>query len=405
MTVSFPGMARHPTHTSDTVIYELHVRNFTRRDNSGVSPEKRGTFAGVIEKIPFLKGLGVTVVELMPVPQRDPQEGSYWGYMPLNFFSAINEYAAAPQPEDVTHEFRAMVKALHVAEIEVVLDAVYNHTTEGDENGPTHNFRGIDNSTYYLLQPDRRHYRNDTGTGNTVNCANRYVRKMIMDAPRYWATEMHVDGFRFDLASIFTRNEDGSINIDDPPVIGEISGAPELERLRLIAEAWDPASCQLGRSFPGISWLQWNGKFRDDVRCFVKGDCGTVPNLLSRIYGSNDLFPDDVMNSYRPFQSVNFVTSDDGFCLYDLVSYNHKRNEANGLNNADGTGCNLSWNCGWEGDQDVPADVLALRKQQVKNFCSLLFLSDGTPMFRAGDEFMNTQKGNNNPFNQDNETT
>jgi len=191
----------------------------------------------------------------------------------------------------------------------------------------------------------------------------------------------------------------------DPPVIGEISGAPELERLRLIAEAWDPASYQLGRSFPGISWLQWNAKFRDDVRSFVKGDFGTVPNLMSRIYGSSDLFPDDVMNSYRPFQSVNFVTSHDGFCLYDLVSYNHKRNQANCLNNADGADCNLSWNCGWEGDQDVPADVLALRKQQVKNFCSLLFLSNGTPMFRAGDEFMNTQKGNNNPFNQDNETT
>jgi isoamylase len=222
---------------------------------------------------------------------------------------------------------------------------------------------------------------------------------------RFWRERMHVDGFRFDLASIFTRNEDGSINLSDPPVIAEIGGAPELEKLRLIAEAWDPATYQLGRGFPGISWLQWNGQFRDDVRAFARGDPGMIPRLMSRLYGSCDLFPDDLMNAYRPYQSVNFVTCHDGLCLYDLVSYNRKHNEANGHSNVDGTDYNLSWNCGWEGDEGVPPCVMTLRKQQIKNFCALLFLSNGTPMFCAGDEFLNTQKGNNNPYNQDNETT
>lgn len=394
-----------PVHTSDLVIYELHVRGFTRRDNSGVTPAHRGTFLGVVEKIPYLKNLGVTAVELLPVMQQDPQEGSYWGYMPLNFFSPHHEYASADKPFDALQEFRTMVKALHQAGIEVLLDVVYNHTAEGNENGPTCSFRGIDNTTYYLLEQDRSRYRNDSGTGNTLNCGNPYVRKMILDSVRFWREEMHVDGFRFDLASIFTRNEDGTINLADPPVIAEISGAPELERLRLIAEAWDPATYQLGRSFPGISWLQWNGQFRDDLRAFVRGDPGMVPKLMSRVYGSSDLFPDDPMNAYRAYQSVNFVTCHDGFCLYDLVSYNQKHNQPNGHDNTDGTDYNLSWNCGWEGDEGVPPHVLALRKQQVKNFCTLLFLSNGTPMFSAGDEFMNTQKGNNNPYNQDNETT
>ena len=392
-------------HTSDLVIYELHVRGFTWRSNSGVTPSRRGTFLGIVEKIPYLKELGITAVELMPVTQQDPQEGSYWGYMPLSFFSPHHQYASAGKPFDALKEFRVMVKALHAAGIEVILDVVYNHTAEGDENGPTYSYRGIDNSTYYLLQEDRRRYRNDSQTGNTLNCANRYVRKMILDSVRFWREEMHVDGFRFDLASIFTRNQDGSINLDDPPVIAELTGAPELERIRLIAEAWDPASYQLGKSFPGISWLQWNGQFRDDVRAFLRGDPGMVPKLMSRIYGSCDLFPDDLMNAYRPYQSVNFVTCHDGFSLYDLVSYNRKHNEANGHNNVDGTDHNLSWNCGWEGDANMPPEVGELRKHQVKNFCCLLFLSNGTPMFRAGDEFLNTQRGNNNPYNQDNEIT
>jgi glycogen operon protein len=394
-----------PVHTSDLVIYELHVRGFTRRSNSGVTPAHRGTFLGVVEKIPYLKDLGVTAVELLPVMQQDPQEGSYWGYMPLNFFSPHHEYASEGKPLDALKEFRIMVKALHAAGIEVLLDVVFNHTAEGNEDGPNYCYRGIDNITYYLLEQDRQQYRNDSGTGNTLNCGNPYVRKMILDSVRFWREEMHVDGFRFDLASIFTRNEDGSINLTDPPVIAEIGSAPELENLRLIAEAWDPATYQLGRSFPGISWLQWNGQFRDDVRAFVRGDLGVVPKLMSRLYGSCDLFPDDLVNAYRPYQSVNFITCHDGFCLYDLVSYNQRHNAANGHANIDGSDNNLSWNSGWEGDQDVPAGVMALRKQQIKNFFTLLLLSNGTPMFCAGDEFMNTQSGNNNPYNQDNETT
>lgn len=394
-----------PCHTNDTIIYELHVKGFTKRANSGVSSDKRGTFAGLIEKIPYLKELGVTVVELLPVYQYDPQEGNYWGYMPLNFFSPHEGYAANQVPGAQIGEFRSMVAAFHAADIEVILDVCYNHTAEGDQNGPCYSFRGIDNTTYYLLQDDRRWYRNDTGTGNMLHCANRYVRKMIIESLRYWATEMEVDGFRFDLASIFTRTDEGSVNLGDPPIIGEISAHPDLAGLRLIAEAWDLASYQLGRSFPGIAWLQWNGQFRDDVRAYLKGDGGKVERLMTRLYGSDDLFPDDVTESYHAYQSVNYITSHDGFCLYDLVSYNAKHNEANGHGNEDGADLNFSWNCGWEGDVDVPTAVVALRKQQVKNACCLLFLANGTPMFCAGDEFMHTQGGNNNPYNQDNETT
>jgi len=228
---------------------------------------------------------------------------------------------------------------------------------------------------------------------------------MIIDSLRFWVIEMHVDGFRFDLASIFSRNIDGSINLDDPPLISEITGSAEYTDVRLIAEAWDPASYELGRSFPGQTWSQWNGKFRDDVRAFVKSDPGKIGDLMSRLYGSSDLFPDDLDNAYHASQSVNYITSHDGFCLYDLVAYNDKHNLANGQNNTDGTDDNLSWNCGWEGDQAVPAEVMRLRKQQIKNFFTILMVSNGTPMFCAGDEFMNTQHGNNNPWNQDNETT
>ena len=298
-----------------------------------------------------------------------------------------------------------MVKALHDADIEVLLDVVYNPTTEGNQNGPTYSYRGIDNTTYYLLEADRRWYRNDTGTGNVLHSANRYVRRTIMQSLVYWFEKMHVDGFRFDLASLFTRNSDGSINLDDPPIIAEISGLAELMKVRLIAEAWDLATYQLGRSFPGLSWLQWNGRYRDDLRSFVKGDPNTVPALITRLYGSDDLFPDQLMDAYHAYQSVNFVTCHDGFCLYDLVAYNEKRNAANGHLNQDGRNDNYSWNCGWEGDDGVPDRVMALRKKQIKNFCCLLFLSNGTPMLCAGDEFMNTQGGNNNPYNQDNETT
>jgi glycogen operon protein len=394
-----------PRHTSDTIIYEMHVRGFTKGENSGVSVEKRGTFAGVIQKIPYLKELGITAVELMPVFQFDPDEGNYWGYMPLNFFSPHQGYAVAADAAGAKAEFRDMVRALHDAGIEVILDVVYNHTAEAGADGPNYSYRGICNSSYYLLDADMTHYRNDTGTGNVLRSAHPAVRKMIIDSLRLWALEMDIDGFRFDLASIFSRNNDGSINLDDPPLISEISAGAAWARVLLIAEAWDPGSYQLGRNFPGLSWSQWNGKFRDDVRAFVKGDNGKVGDFITRLYGSSDLFPDHLDNAYHASQSVNYVTSHDGFCLYDLVAYNEKHNLANGQNNSDGTDKNLSWNCGWEGGQNVPAEVMRLRKQQIKNFFTILMVSNGTPMFCAGDEFMNTQHGNNNPWNQDNETT
>ncbi len=394
-----------PHHVWDTVIYEMHVRGFTQRANSGVAARRRGTFAGVVDKIPYLLDLGVTVVELLPVFQRDPQERNYWGYMPLNFFAPHAQYAAAGTPEGAIDEMREMVSALHKAGIEVVLDVVYNHTVEGNESGLTYSFRGIDNLTYYLLEPDRSRYRNDAGTGNVLHTASMAVRKMVVDSMRFWAREMHVDGFRFDLASIFTRRTDGSIDLDDPPIISAINADPDFRNLRLIAEAWDLESYQLGRRFPGVGWYQWNDRFRDEVRAFVRGDRGTVGNLMTRLYGSADQFPDGLLDSYHAYQSVNFVTAHDGFCLYDLVSYNEKRNLANGEGNADGAKHNVSWNCGFEGDDGTPPEVAALRRRQVKNFCALLFLSNGTPMFSAGDEFMHTQGGNNNPYNQDNETT
>jgi len=400
------GDHRPPRHEADAVIYELHVGGFTKNSNSGVRDEARGTFAGLVEKIPYLKELGVTVVELMPVFQYDPSDGNYWGYMPLNFFSPHHGYLSDHTVKAQHNEVREMIKALHQADIEIVLDVVYNHTGEGDHNGPVYSYKGIDNSTYYLMA-DRpgTPYENFSGTGNTLNTANRAVRKMIMDSARHWAQEMHVDGFRFDLASLFTRKADGSVNANDVPLLSDMASDPDLAHLRLIAEPWDAAGMyQLGRAFPGIKACQWNGKYRDDLRRFVKGDPGMVPALMRRLYGSDDLFPDDRMNAYHPHQSVNYIASHDGFTLYDLVAYNQKRNWPNGHDNTDGTQDNHSWDCGWEGDEGAPPEVLKLRRQQIKNFCCLLFLSNGTPMFRAGDEFMHTQAGNNNPYNQDNET-
>jgi isoamylase len=394
-----------PRHTHDTVVYEMHVRGFTRRANSGVTEAARGTFAGVIEKIPYLQELGVTVVELMPVFQFDPEEGgNYWGYMPLNFFAPHLAYSSAEDARGRLDEFRAMVKALHAGGIEVVLDVVYNHTSEGGASGPAYSYRGIDNGTYYLLKPDGS-YRDDAGTGNVLRTAHPAVRRLITDSLRFWTTEMHVDGFRFDLASVFTRTDTGSISVDEPPILSEISGDPDFANSRLIAEPWDLDAYQLGRAFPGNTWAQWNGRFRDEVRAFVKGDGGRVGDLMSRLYGSADLFPDSLDEAFRPQQSVNYVTCHDGFCLYDAVSYNTKHNLANGHGNTDGTDNNVSWNCGVEGDAGAGPEVLALRLRQMKNFCCLLMLANGTPMFCAGDEFMHTQGGNNNPYNQDNETT
>jgi isoamylase len=394
------GASPAPRHTHDAVVYELHVKGFTARDNSGVTKENRGKFLGVVEKIPYLKELGVTVVELLPVQQFDPQEGNYWGYMTLSFFAPHEGYAAC----DGTVEFRQMVRAFHEAGIEVWLDVVYNHTCEADATGPTYSYRGMDDGSYYLLGKEGD-YLNYSGCGNTTNCAHPIVRALVLRSVQHWTQRMGVDGFRFDLASIFARNEDGSINTDSPAITLEMSAAGVEFNLRLIAEAWDIDAYLLGKSFPGLAWRQWNGKFRDDIRSFVRGDPGMLGALMQRLYGSDDLFPDGPGDVCRPYQSVNYITAHDGFCLYDLVSYNNKRNEANGHGNTDGPADNRSWNCGWEGDHLAPPDVIALRKRQVKNFFTLLMLANGTPMFCAGDEFLNTQRGNNNPYNQDNETT
>jgi isoamylase len=398
-----PG-ERPPHHESDAVIYELHVRGFTRNPNSGIDPSRAGTYAGLAEKIPYLKELGITIVELMPVFQRDPQEGDYWGYMPLNFFSPHAQYASTRGADEQHLEFRSMVEAFHQAGIGVVLDVVYNHTCEGDHRGPIYSFKGLDATGYYMLSSDPTSpYSNFSGTGNTLNFGEGHVRMMVMESLRHWKQEMHIDGFRFDLASVFSRNADGSLNWRDAPIFSEIGADPELGKLRLIAEPWDVGAYQLGRGFPGVTWLQWNGRFRDDTRRFIKGDAGMVSDLMRRIYGSDDLFPDNRDDAYHAYQSVNYVTSHDGFTLYDLVSFDQKHNWRNGHDNQDGTNDNYSWNCGHEGVDAVPPAVLALRRKQVKNFCCLLFLSNGTPMFRAGDEFLNTQFGNNNPYNQDNE--
>lgn len=398
---------RRPRHTHDLIIYEMHVRGFTRNQNSGVSNGAHGTFRGVIEKIPHLKELGVTAVELMPIFQFDPQEGNYWGYMTLNFFSVHNEYTNGAHVCEQLNEFRNMVKELHKADIEVILDVVYNHTVEGNQYGPTYSFKGIDNSTYYLITPNPDDpYANYAGTGNTIHSQNRTVRRMIIDSMRYWVKEMHIDGFRFDLASIFMRNSDGSVNISDPAIFGDIASDPDFAHVKMIAEPWDASGVyQLGRNFPGLNWMQWNGKYRDTIRSFIKSDHGLVNSAIQRLYGSDDIFPDDRFNAYHPYQSINYLCSHDGFTMYDLVSYNNKHNAANGHNNTDGESNNHSWNCGWEGEHNVPQDVMQLRRRQMKNMCALLMLSNGTPMFLAGDEFMHTQNGNNNPYNQNNETT
>ena len=396
---------RSPHHDSEAIIYELHVKGFTKHPSSGIHPSRAGTYAGLVEKLPYLKDLGITVVELMPIFQRDPQEGDYWGYMPLNFFAPHAQYGSTCDDNEQHLEFKSMVRALHEAGIAVVLDVVYNHTCEGDQCGPVYSFKGFDAAGYYMRSGrPASPFANYSGTGNTLNFGQGHVRKMVLDSLRYWKQEMHIDGFRFDLASVFSRNADGSLNWGDAPIFSEIAADPELGRLRLIAEPWDTGAYQLGRGFPGLTWLQWTGRFRDDIRRFVKGDSGMVPDLMRRIYGSDDLFPDNRGDAYHAYQTVNYIDSHDGFTLYDLVSYNQKRNWKNGNNNQDGTNDNFSWNCGHEGDEGVPPEVLALRRKQVKNFCCLLFLSNGIPMFRAGDEFLNTQYGNNNPYNQDNET-
>jgi glycogen operon protein len=386
----------------ETVIYELHVRGFTRDPSSGVAPERAGTYAGLIEKIPYLKDLGVTAVELLPMFQFDPQDApvgrvNYWGYSPVSLFAPHQGYSSRSDRLGALDEFRDMVKAFHRAGLEVILDVVFNHTAEGGADGPTFCWRGLENGAYYLLERDRSRYADYTGTGNTLNASHTVVRRMIRDSLRHWVECMHVDGFRFDLASILSR--DGSGNLEsNPPVLWDIESDPRLAGTKLIAEAWDAAGLYQVGSFIGDAWQEWNGRFRDDIRRFLKGDAGTVPAVAARLLGSPDLYGHQ---EREPEQSVNFVTCHDGFTLADLVSHNEKHNEANGEENCDGSNDNASWNCGIEGPTADP-DVEALRNRQAKNFIALLLLSMGTPMLSMGDEVRRTQRGNNNAYCQDN---
>jgi isoamylase len=386
-----------------TVIYEMHVAGFTRHPNSGVAPARRGTYLGVIEKIPYLQSLGITAVELMPVFQFDAQDAlpglsNYWGYSPVSFFAPHHAYSASKNPLGCLDEFRTMVKELHRAGIEVILDVVYNHTAETDEHGPTFCFRGFENSFYYILNKDKATYANYTGTGNTLKANHSIVTRLILDSLRYWVSEMHVDGFRFDLASILSRSESGE-PMANPPILWEIDSDPVLAGTKLIAEAWDAGGLYQVGSFGQDKWKEWNGRFRDTIRGFVKGDRNTVAKLSERITGSLDLYKE----GHRPAgQSINFVTCHDGFTLNDLVSYNLKHNEANQELNNDGTTANLSWNCGVEGTA-ANASVERLRVQQIKNFLALTLLSIGTPMLLMGDEVRRTQQGNNNAYCQDSE--
>jgi isoamylase len=387
----------------ETVIYEMHVRGFTRHPNSGVAPERAGTYAGLLENIPYLVDLGITAVELMPVFQFDatdapPGHVNYWGYSPVSFFAPHRAYSSRQDPLAPMDEFRDMVKALHRAGIEVILDVVFNHTAEGNHAGPTFCFRGLENQVYYLLDRDRTRYADYTGTGNTLNANQPIVRRMILDSLRYWVTHMHVDGFRFDLASVLVRDETGA-PLPNPPIIWDIESDPVLAGTKMIAEAWDAAGLYQVGSFVGDSWHEWNGRFRDDARRLLKGDTGTVSNLATRLLGSPDIYGHE---EREPEQSVNFVTCHDGFTLNDLVSYNRKHNEDNGENNRDGMDDNLSWNCGAEGSVEDP-DIEALRTRQVKNFLVLHMLAVGTPMLLMGDEVRRTQRGNNNAYCQDNE--
>ena len=387
-----------------TIVYEMHVRGFTRHPSSGVAENLRGTYAGLIEKIPYLHQLGITAVELLPVFQFDAQDCprgkvNYWGYAPVSFFSPHQAYSSRRDPQGPVDEFRDMVKALHRAGIEVILDVVFNHTTEGDHSGPTLSFRGLDNKTYYILeQQDRSRYANYTGTGNTLNANHPIVRRMIMDSLRYWVEEMHVDGFRFDLASILARDQSGNV-MANPPVLWDIESDPILAGTKVIAEAWDAAGLYQVGSFVGDSWKEWNGRFRDDARSFFRGEDGSLARFADRMVGSPEIYEH---KQREPEQSVNFVTCHDGFTLNDLVSYNWKHNEANGEDNRDGADDNRSWNSGVEGPTNDPS-VEKLRDRQVKNLLTVTLLSVGLPMILMGDEVRRTQRGNNNAYCHDNE--
>ena len=394
---------------SDSIFYELHVRAFTQHPTSGVS--RAGTFAGLTEKIPYLKDLGVTAVELLPIcefeetrtDRIDPSSGekllNLWGYQPVSFFSPNAAHSAVGNSRGAIAEFKSMVREFHDAGIEVILDVVFNHTGEGGSDGPTLSFRGIDNPLYYILEPRSGRYLDYTGCGNTLNCNHPIVREMVLDVLRHWVSEYHIDGFRFDLASALGRGPAGEV-LPNPPLLEHIVADPCLADVKLIAEAWDSAGLYQVGQFPAYGrWAEWNGKFRDDIRRFVKGDAGMLPAIASRLTGSADLYQH---SDRQPFHSVNFVTCHDGFTLSDLVSYNEKHNEANGEENRDGSSDNFSWNCGAEGATNEES-VLRLREKQVRNLATLLMMSHGVPMILYGDELGRTQLGNNNAYCQDNE--
>ncbi len=399
------------TPAGETIIYELHVRGYTTHSSSNI--KQKGTYLGLCEKIPYLKELGITAVELLPVYEFeetgigsiDPETGehllNFWGYDPINFFAPKASYASDGRNGKQIDEFKTMVREFHKAGIEVILDVVFNHTAEGAKDGHTFNYRGIDNPTYYIIDPETGEYKDYTGCGNTVNCNDPVVRDMIINALHRWVIDMHVDGFRFDLASILGRGENGEV-LSNPPILERIAHDPVLANTKLIAEAWDAAGLYQVGSFPAYDrWAEWNGKFRDDIRCYTKSDSGKVGALAQRLMGSPDVYR---KSGRSPFYSVNFITCHDGFTLRDLVSYDQKHNERNGEGNRDGGNDNNSWNCGIEGESNDPA-IEALRLKQQKNMAFLLLVSDGVPMIMAGDEFGRTQKGNNNAYCQDNETS
>ena len=394
-----------PIPMEDLVIYELHVRGFTKSPSSNVACP--GTFRGLEEKIPYLKKLGINAVELMPVFEFDEMRDArlidenelldYWGYNPVCFFAPNTSYASGVEYNREGMELKQLIKALHDNEIDVILDVVFNHTAEGNEMGSSFCFKGFDNNIYYMLTPDGQYY-NFSGCGNTLNCNHPVVQELILDCLRYWVTDYRVDGFRFDLASILGRSENGT-PLNQPPLLRSLAFDPILGNVKLIAEAWDAGGLYQVGSFPSWKrWAEWNGRYRDDMRCFLKGDSGMSAIAAQRMTGSPDLY-DPVYRGGNA--SVNFLTCHDGFTLYDLYSYNQKHNEANGWDNTDGFDNNNSWNCGAEGDTDDP-DVLALRKKMMMNACAVLMCSRGTPMFLSGDEFCDTRFGNNNPYCQDN---
>ncbi len=388
---------------STSIIYEMHVGGFTKNPNSGIDASKRGTFVGLLEKIPYLQELGVTAVELMPIQffdEQDVQPGlsNYWGYSQIAFFAPHAGYGYSENPVDVAKEFRELVKAFHKAGIEVILDVVFNHSAEAGIDGPILSFRGLENKAYYILNDDKSGYLDYSGCGNTINANHSIVKRMIMDCLRSWVTEYHIDGFRFDLASVLSRDEFGE-PLQNPPVLWEIESDPVLAGTKIIAEAWDAAGLYQVGSFIGDRWAEWNGKYRDHVRRFIKGDKGMVSKFASKIMASPDVFVDP---NREPNRSIHFVSCHDGFTLNDLVSYNNKHNENNLENSRDGSNNNFSWNCGVEGETTDP-EINDLRLRQIKNLLTLTFISQGTPMLLMGDEVRRTQGGNNNTYCQNNE--